>query len=553
MVWSLLYRKYIEMTKSSLALLIAGVISAPTFAAQIPPNVKLAQEQHLVRGNQVEPSSVDPTFVNPGSADGPIANDMFEGFVVEDSYGTPVPGQAESWKVSADGLTYTFKLRDALEWSNGDKLFADDFVYAWQRAIDPNNSSGNAFYFNTANVKNAADIMAGNKPVGELGIEAIDERTVQVTLEKQTPYFISLMSMPVFAPLPKKVIDTYGDGWTKPENIATNGAYTLDKWVANEFVDVKRNPRYWDDANTVLDKVTFLALGSQNAELMRYQAGEIDMTNRVQLEQYQRYLKNHPEQINSQPLLGSYVYALNTKQPPFDNVDVRKALTMSVDRDVLVERITAQGEPKAYGPVPTTIPGYDAPTPDYASLSQEERIEHAKVLLQKAGYDKNNPLEFTLTYNTSENHKKIAVAIASMWKPLGVKVKLENMEWKAYLSAKSTGDYQMARSYAFGDYAEASSVLEIFTCNHISNESGFCNAEFDQLMKEASSESNDTIRNKLYAQAETVLSANAPIIPLYQYNHTRLVKTALRGLPKNNPKGNIYAKDLYFVVESQNN
>jgi len=537
------------MKKATLALMIAGVISAPTFAAQVPSNVTLADEQHLVRGNQVEPSSVDPTFVNPGSADGPIAIDMFEGFVVEDSLGKPVPGQAESWSVSPDGLTYVFNLREGLKWSNGNALTAGEFVYAWKRAIDPAIGSNNAFYFSTANIKNAAAIQSGDQPVNSLGIKALNDRTVEVTLEKKTPYFISLMSMPVFAPLPQSVIEKHGDNWTKPENIATNGAYILSKWVANEFVDVTRNPRYWNDANTVLNKVTYLALGSQNAELMRYQAGEIDMTNRVQLEQYQRYLKNHPEQINSQPLLGAYVYSFNTKQAPFDNSDVRNALTMSVDRDILVERITAQGEPKAYGPVPTTIPGYQAPLPEYAPLSQEERIEQAKVLLEKAGYGKDNPLEFTLTYNTSENHKKIAVAIASMWKPLGVKVNLENMEWKAYLSAKSTGDYQMARSYAFGDYAEPSSVLTPFTCNHTENESGFCNSEFDELMSKAALEANADERSKLYAQAESVLSSQAPIIPLYQYNHTRLVKTALKGLPKNNPKGNIYAKDLYFIAE----
>ncbi|NOH81044.1 peptide ABC transporter substrate-binding protein [Vibrio sp. RE86] len=535
------------MKQASLALIISSVLSASAIAAQVPTDTTLAKDQHFVRGNGAEPSSMDPTFVNPGSADGPIATDMFEGLVIEDLHGNVIPGQAQKWTVSADGLTYTFTLKDGLVWSNGDKITASDFVYAWQRAANPSSGTSTAFYFSTANILNAKSIASGDNPIETLGVKALDDATVQITLEKPTPYFVSLLSLPTFAPLPQTVVEKYGDEWTKPENIVTNGAYILKKWVANEFVEVTRNTNYWDNENTVINGVTYLALNSQNAELMRYQAGEVDMTNRVQLEQYQRYLKNHPEQINSQPLLGSYVYSFNINQAPFDNADVRKALTIAVDRDILVERITGQGEPKAYSPVPTTIPGYQAPLPEYAQLTQKERMERARKLLNDAGYSPSNPLEFTLTYNTSENHKKLAVAIASMWKPLGVKVNLENMEWSAYLAAKSTGDYQIARSYAFGDYPEPSSILETFTCGHTANESGYCNKQYDKFISDASIAKTEGERNELYAKAESMLTADSPLIPLYQYNHTRLVRTELKGVPVNNPKGNIYAKDLYFI------
>lgn len=537
------------MNRTSIALLVSAALCAPAYAATPPSNVKLAQEQHLVRGNGAEPSTLDPTFVNSGMPGDIIANDMFEGLVIENSQGQVISGQATQWTVSDDGLTYTFNLRKGAQWSNGEPVTANDFVFAWQRAVNPKTGNNTGHYFVTANIANAKAILEGEKQPQALGIKAIDTSTLEITLEKPTPYLLSLLSVKTFFPLPQATVEKHVDAWTKPENIVTNGAYKLVKWVPNEYVEVERNSNYWNNSQTVINKVTYLGLNSQNAELLRYQAGEIDMTNRVQLEQYQRYIKNNPEQIKAQALLGSYVYSFNTKQPPFDNVKVRKALSMAVDRDILVEKITGQSEPKAFSPVPTTIPSYQAPVPSFATLTREQSLENAKQLLAEAGYNAQNPLTFTLTYNTSENHKKIALAIASMWKPLGVKVDLQNMEWKAYVSAKSVGDYQLARSWAFGDYPEPSSILEAFTCGHVANESGYCDEQFDQLMVKASEASSQQQRYKLYAEAEALLGEAAPMIPLYHYNHTRLVRDTLKGFPENNPKGNIYAKDMYFIAE----
>lgn len=537
------------MHKTSIAFLVTVVFSAPTFSAIVPDNVTLAKEQHLVRGNGAEPSTLDPSFVNSGMPGDIIANDMFEGLVIESSKGNIVAGQASEWTSSDDGLTYTFKLRDGAFWSDGTPVKASDFVYGWQRAVNPKTGNSTGHYFVTANILNAEAIQKGETPPQQLGIKALDEKTLEIKLEKPTPYLLSLMSVKTFFPLPQATVEKYGDAWTKPENIVTNGAYKLVKWVPNEYVEVARNSKYWENSETIINKVTYLGLNSQNAELMRYQAGEIDMTNRVQLEQYQRYMKDSPEQVKAQALLGSYVYSFNTKQPPFDDERVRQALSMAVDRDILVEKITGQGEPKAFSAVPTTIPAYKAPTPMFAQMSRDQSLEKAKQLLADAGYNENHPLAFTLTYNTSENHKKIALAIASMWKPLGVKVELQNMEWKAYVSAKSLGDYQLARSWAFGDYPEPSSILEAFMCGHVANESGYCDETFDRLMKQASESDTQEKRYQLYSQAESLLGDAAPIIPLYHYNHTRLVRHTLKGFPENNPKGNIYAKDMYFVEE----
>lgn len=540
------------MTKSPFSILLPTLLalsSASTMAAQVPSDVLLANEQHFVRGNGAEPNTLDPTFVNSGVPGDIIVNDMFEGFVIENLDGQIIPGQAQDWRFSNGGKTVTFTLKQGLEWSNGSPITADDFVFAWQRAVNPKTGNNTSFVFKTANVLNAEEIIAGNKAPSELGIKALDPLTVEITLSKPTPYFMSLMSIKTFFPVPSQLVQEKGERWTRPENIATNGAYTLSEWVPNEYVKVERNPKYWDNGATVINGVTYLGLSSQNAELIRYQSGEIDMTNRVQLEYYQKLIQENPEQIKAQALLGSYVYSFNTRQAPFDNVKVRQALSMAVNREILVDKITGQGEPEAYSVTPNNIPNYQAPTSEFKQLDANQRLNQAKQLLNEAGYDQNNPLTFTLTYNTSENHKKIALAIASMWKPLGVKVELENMEWKAYVAAKSSGDYQLARSWAFGDYPEPSALLEGFTCGHTANESGYCNPKFDKLMQQASLITKQDERFKVYQQAEELLNESAAVIPLYHYNHTRLVRNTLKGLPINNPKGNIYAKDLYFVMK----
>ena len=478
-----------------------------------------------------------------------IVNDMFEGFVIENSDGQIIPGQADSWRFSDGGKTVTFVLKDGLKWSNGDPVTAADFVFGWQRAVSPKTGNNTGFVFSTANIVNAIEILSGDKVPSELGIKALDERTVEISLSKPTPYFMSLMSIKTFFPLPTKLVEEKGDQWTRAENIATNGAYTLSKWVPNEYVEVTRNPNYWDNDSTVINKVTYLGLSSQNAELIRYQSGDIDMTNRVQLEYYQKLVKESPEQIKAQALLGSYVYSFNTRQAPFDDVRVRQALSMAVDRQILVDKVTGQGEPEAYSVIPNNIPNYTAPKSVFEALNSVERQAKAKQLLEDAGYNKANPLKFTLTYNTSENHKKIAIAIAPMWKPLGVNVELQNMEWKAYVAAKGTGDYQLARSWAFGDYPKPSALLEAFTCDHTANESGFCNPEYDELLQQASKTEDQANRFALYQHAESILNESAAVMPLYHYNHTRLVRNTLKGFPNNNPKGNIYAKDLYFIQQ----
>ncbi len=276
------------MTQPRIPVIISSLLalsSTSSFAADVPlAEELLAEEQHFVRGNGAEPNTLDPSYVNSGMPGDIIVNDMFEGFVIENSDGQIIPGQAKEWSISKDGKTVTFVLKESLKWSNGEPVTASDFVFGWQRAVSPKTGNNTGFVFSTANIVNASEILSGDKNPSELGIKALDEHTVEISLSKPTPYFMSLMSIKTFFPLPAKLVQEKGDQWTRAENIATNGAYTLSKWVPNEYVEVERNPNYWDDTSTVINKVTYLGLSSQNAELIRYQAGEIDMTNRVQLE-----------------------------------------------------------------------------------------------------------------------------------------------------------------------------------------------------------------------------------------------------------------------------
>lgn len=518
----------------------------PVSAATLAEGDVLAKEQFLVRGNGAEPSTLDPAFVDSGSPGDVIVNDMFEGLLIENLQGEIVGGLAQSWQTSTDGKTVTFHLKPTT-WSDGQPITAEDFVFAWQRAVDPSTGNSTGFNLTTANVLNAQAVLSGATDVSQLGVAAPDAHTFVVTLTQPTPHFLSMMSIKTFAPVPKHKVEKFGENWTRPEHIVTSGAYTLKRWVPNEYVDVTKNPRYYDAEHTYIDGVRYLALSSQNAEFVRFMSGEIDMTNRVQLEYYQKLSKDNPNLIRSLRLLGAYVYDFNTQRAPFDNPDVRRALSMMIDRDTLVEKVTGQGEPPAYSVVPDIIPDYRAAQPEFASWDTTQRIETARALLKEAGYDDKHPLKITLTYNTSENHKRIALAIASMWKPLGVKVELNNMEWNAYLNAKSNGDFTVARSFAFGDFAEPSAVLNSFRCHDVNNSTQYCNEQVDKLLQSAAKASDQQQRYQYYEQAERLIVNDAPIIPLHFYKHTRLVNAKLKGFPDNNPKGNIYAKDMYFV------
>ncbi|MFO6424333.1 ABC transporter substrate-binding protein [Motilimonas sp. KMU-193] len=531
----------------ALAVLAAGSISAQAFAANVPAGVELAAVQELVKGNGAEVATLDP-HKTEGVPEANVLRDLFEGLVTSGPNGETLPGVASHWETT-DNKVYTFHLRKDAKWSNGDPVTAHDFEFSFKRGVDPATASPYSWYFEKATIKNAKAIIAGTTPAAELGVKAQDDHTLVVELEKPLPYFVSMLYHTSTLPVHKATVETQGDKWTRPGNMVSNGAYQLDTWTVNERIVLKRNPQYWDNASTVINKVSYLPLQSQNAEMNRFLADEIHMTYEMPIEHFKRLQKEHPESIKVTGYVGTYYYQFNTKQKPFDDVRVRTALSYTINREAIANFILGQGQTPAYSFTPEIVDGFKPAPQEWAALSQKERDAKAKALLAEAGFNKDNPLTFDLLYNTSENHKKVAIAVASMWKKgLGVEVKLENQEWKTYLDTRKQGNFSVARAGWIADYNEASSMLSLLESDNGNNDGKYNSPAYDELMAKSRKTTDANERANYYQQAEAILSQDMPVAPIYQYVSARLVKPYLGGYP-NNPLDNLYTKDMYLIKQ----
>ncbi|MEZ8883581.1 ABC transporter substrate-binding protein [Vibrio sp. 10N.222.54.F6] len=533
-------------------LLGAGLAVAATstfsIAAEVPAGTELAKAQELVRGNGTEVATIDP-HKSQGVPESHVIRDLLEGLVNQDGDGNTIPGVAESWETT-DNKTFTFHLRKDAKWSNGDPVTAQDFVYSWQRAVDPATASPYAWYMEYTKMANAKDIVAGKKDKSELGVKAVDANTLVVELETAVPYFVMMMGHTTMKPVHQATVEKYGDQWTKPEHFVGNGAFSVDKWVVNERLVLKRNEQYWDNDKTVLNKVTFLPIENQVAEMNRFLSGEIDFTNELPTEHFKRLQKEYAEDVSVAGNLCTYYYIFNTKKAPFDDVRVRQAISYAIDRDIVTGAILAQGQKPAYFLTPEITAGFDPELPAYGKMSQKERNAEAERLLEEAGYGKDNPLKFNLLYNTSENHKKIAVALGSMWKKtLGLSVTLENQEWKTYLSSKDSGDFEVARAGWCGDYNEASSFLTLMKSNNTTGGVHYDSAAYDQIIDKALNSTSEEERKALYLEAEALMANDMPIAPIYQYVKSRLLNPHVGGFPINNAEDKIFSKDLYIKAQ----
>ncbi|MEZ8233922.1 ABC transporter substrate-binding protein [Vibrio splendidus] len=533
-------------------LLGAGLAVAATstlsIAAEVPAGTELAKVQELVRGNGTEVATIDP-HKSQGVPESHVIRDLLEGLVNQDGEGNTIPGVAESWETT-DNKTFTFHLRKDAKWSNGDPVTAEDFVYSWQRAVDPATASPYAWYMEYTKMVNAKDIVAGKKDKSELGVKAVDANTLVVELDTAVPYFVMMMGHTTMKPVHQATVEKFGDQWTKPGNFVGNGAFAVDKWVVNERLVLKRNDQYWNNDKTVLNKVTFLPIENQVAEMNRFLSGEIDFTNELPTEHFKRLKKEYAEDVSVAGNLCTYYYIFNTKKAPFDDVRVRKAISYAIDRNIVSDAILAQGQKPAYFLTPEITAGFNPELPTYGKMSQKERNEEAARLLEEAGYGKDNPLNFNLLYNTSENHKKIAVALGSMWKKtLGLKVTLENQEWKTYLSSKDSGDFEVARAGWCGDYNEASSFLTLMKSNNTTGGVHYDSAEYDQIIDKALNSTSAEEREALYLEAEALMAKDMPIAPIYQYVKSRLLNPHVGGFPTNNAEDKIFSKDLYIKAQ----
>ncbi|EOW0182321.1 oligopeptide ABC transporter substrate-binding protein OppA [Klebsiella aerogenes] len=538
------------ITKKSLV--AAGILSAlitanVAMAADVPAGVQLADKQTLVRNNGAEVQSLDPHKIE-GVPESNVNRDLFEGLVIGDLNGHPVPGVAESWD-NKDFKVWTFHIRKDAKWSDGSPVTAQDFVYSWQRLADPKTASPYASYLQYGHVANVDEIIAGKKPATDLGVKAIDDKTFEVTLSEPVPYFYKLLVHPSVSPVPKAAIEKYGEKWTQPANIVTNGAYKLKDWVVNERIVLERNTNYWDNAKTVINQVTYLPISSEVTDVNRYRSGEIDMTyNNMPIELFQKLKKEIPKEVHVDPYLCTYYYEINNQKAPFTDVRVRTALKLALDRDIIVNKVKNQGDLPAYSYTPPYTDGMKLVEPEWFKWSQEKRNEEAKKLLAEAGYTADKPLTFNLLYNTSDLHKKLAIAVASIWKKnLGANVKLENQEWKTFLDSRHQGTFDVARAGWCADYNEPTSFLNTMLSDSSNNTAHYKSPAFDKIIGDTLQVTDEAKRAELYAQSEQQLDKDSAIVPVYYYVNARLFKPWVGGYTGKDPLDNIYVKNLYII------
>ena len=527
-----------------LTALIAGNVAT---AAVVPAGVQLAEKQTLVRNNGSEVQSLDPHKIE-GVPESNINRDLFEGLLISDVDGKPSPGVAEKWD-NKDFKVWTFHLRKDAKWSDGTPVTAQDFVYSWQRLANPNTASPYASYLQYGHIVNIDDIIAGKKPVTDLGVKAIDDHTFEVTLSEPVPYFYKLLVHSSVSPVPKAAVEKYGDKWTQPANIVTNGAYKLKDWVVNERIVLERNTNYWDNAKTIINQVTYLPISSEVTDVNRYRSGEIDMTyNNMPIELFQKLKKEIPNEVHVDPYLCTYYYEINNQKAPFNDVRVRTALKLAMDRDIIVNKVKNQGDLPAYSFTPPYTDGAKLVEPEWFKWSQEKRNEEAKKLLAEAGYTAEKPLTFDLLYNTSDLHKKLAIAAASIWKKnLGANVKLENQEWKTFLDTRHQGNYDVSRAGWCADYNEPTSFLNMVLSDSSNNTVHYKSPAFDKLIADTLKVTDEAQRSELYSKAEQQLDKDSAIVPVYYYVNARLVKPWVGGYSGKDPMDNIHVKDLYII------
>jgi oligopeptide transport system substrate-binding protein len=483
----------------------------------------------LRRGNGAEPESLDPHKAQSTTSSN-ILRDLYEGLVSEAPDGTLIPGVAERWEISEDGVVYTFYLRENAKWSNGEPVTAEDFVYSLRRSVDP--ATGSSYSAILSPILNAGDIIAGQQPPAALGVEALDARTLRIRLKAPTPYFIGLLAHASSYPVYRPAVEAHGDRFTQPGNAVSNGAYAIKEWVALSHVLAERNPHYWDNANTRIDAVKFLVIDNAEAEFKRYLAGELDMTETVPIPRLDWARRRLPAEYQTHPSISTYYYGLNLERPPFkDNPKLRRALSMALDRETLVEKVTRGGEIPAYGWVPPGILNYTMQKPDWADWPRERRLAEAKRLYEQAVPPEQRPLSIELRYNTSEGHKKIAAAVAAMWKSaLGLKVTLINEEWKVLLqNVNAKKVTQVYRAGWVGDYNDAFTFAELMHSRFGLNGTGYANPQYDALVDAASVEPDLVRRRELLEAAERQLLADQPLIPVYFYVSKRMVKPYVKG------------------------
>lgn len=523
-----------KLSTRILCLLFTGILMAlPGGCSRERPVDEAARKGLLLVGNGPEPQALDP-HVTTGLPELAIQMSLYEG-LVSPHPGTlePLPAVAETWTRSPDGLTYAFSIRGNAQWSDGTPVTAGDFVTAWRRALSP--ARGTPYAQMLYVIEGAEAFNRGESDrFSEVGARELAPDRLEVRLARPVPHFLSLLLHPVWYPVPSHLVPTGGESgrvgvWTTPERFVGNGPFVLKEWLPAQYVEVGKNPLYWDSATVSLEGIRYYSIDEPGAEERAFQSGQLHVTDALPPSRVAAYQGEQSDVLRIDPILGTYYILPNVRTGVLSDARVRKALSLAIDREAIAGKLLGAGQLPATGFVPPNMPGYDG------VKTGGHDPARARELLAEAGYPGGEgfpELEYLL--NSSESHRKIAEALQGMWqKELGITIRLVNQEWRTYLQRRASADFELARASWMGDYAEPSTFLDLWTADSGNNWAGWVNAEYDALM-DAARESGDTAeRMKLYQAAERVLLREQAIIPLYHYVTVYLKDPALKGWTSN--------------------
>ncbi len=511
-----------SLKKIAAAMIGAALISASAMGATLKIH------------NAGDPVSLDPHKVS-GTWENRVVSNMINGLMTIDAKGQVIYGQAESHTLSDDGLVYTFKLRDGLQWSDGQPVTAHDFEYSIKRLLNPETAAKYAWMQYT--IKGAESYNKSEASVDDVAVKAVDDLTLEITLKEPTPFYLGSLTHYTAYAVPKHVVEKHGNEWIRLDNIAVNGPYKPTEWVPGSHVKLTKNDKFYDAENVKIDEVILYSLEDMSTILRSFLEGEVEWATRYPKNKYQELMKTNPEILQVEPYASLYYYLYNTKVAPLDDPEIRKALSYAVDKEFIAEFVVGTGEKAAYNWIPPNLNNYDEHVQpnvvDWMEIPFEKRQKEAKKILKSKGYDKKNPLKFTLRYNTSENHKRVAVAVAEMWKEIGVEVELYNTEVKVHYKDLDNHDFEIARAGWVADYNDPVNFLSLLITGTGNNYGQYSNAQYDQLLIEAGKETDIAKRAELLKSAEKILLDDFGALPIFNYVTENLVSPKLKGFEHN--------------------
>ena len=490
------------------------------------------EKQIYHHGNGSEPQGIDPHIVT-GVPEHHILISLCEGLTIPnpnpDDMNGYMAGTAESWSVSEDGKEYIFNINENARWSNGDPVTANDFVWSWKRILTA--SLGSQYPDMLYYLVGAYEYHNGlTDDFSEVGVKAIDQKTLKVNLKNPTPFFLGLLSHYSTWPVHKETVLKYGDiddrngEWTRPGNFVCNGPFQLKSWELNNKIVVEKNPYYYDASIVKLNEIHYYPVSNVMTEDRMFRAGQLHLTSTLPSQKCPIYIEENPN-LRIDPYMGTYFYRINTNHEALKDVRVRKALAYSIDRELLVNKVTKCGQIPAYSFTPPGSNGYEPKT----QIPFDPEL--AKSLLEDAGYSDENPFpKLEILFNTNEDHRKIALAIQQMWQVnLGIEIELVNQDWKVYLNREMIGDFQISRAGWIGDYEDPNTFLDLMRPNRGNNKTGWENKEYDELVEKANTINNQSERYEMLYKAEEILIDNMPIIPLYTYVRSYQLSPDVKG------------------------